>query len=121
VLLQVDLSKWESARGPGQVGAGPSLHATPSAPLPCHKPGPGGESTIAAGFPYTPQEWSSASATGLACVDDGCGESMAKCHQAHQPATNLTGLIIIIIITIIIIIIIIITIIITTITITIII
>ncbi|DBA93628.1 TPA: demethylase [Trebouxia sp. C0006] len=88
---QVDLSKWESALGPGQVGAGPSLHATPSAPLPCHKPGPGGESTIAAGFPYTPQEWSSASATGLACVDDGCGESMAKCHQAHQPATNLTG------------------------------
>jgi len=92
VLLQVDLSKWESALGPGQVGAGPSLHATPSAPLPCHRPGPGGESIIAAGFPYTPHEWSSASATGLACVDDGCGASMAQCHEAHQPATNLTGL-----------------------------
>ncbi|DBA96608.1 TPA: hypothetical protein ACH3X1_015470 [Trebouxia sp. C0004] len=88
---QVDLSKWESALGPEQVGAGPSLHATPSAPLPCHRPGPGGESTIAAGFPYTPHEWSSASATGLACVDDGCGASMAHCHRAHQPATNLTG------------------------------
>jgi len=88
----VDLSKWESALGPGQVGAGPSLHATPSAPLPCHRPGPGGESIIAAGFPYTPEEWSSASATGLACVDDGCGASMAQCHEAHQPAINLTGL-----------------------------
>lgn len=92
MLLQVDLSKWESALGPGQIGAGPSLHATPSAPLPCHRPGPGGESIIAAGFPYTPDEWSSASATALACVDDGCGNSMAHCHQAHQPATNLTGL-----------------------------
>ncbi|KAL0032400.1 hypothetical protein WJX79_009578 [Trebouxia sp. C0005] len=88
---QVDLSKWESALGPAQVGAGPSLHATPSAPLPCHRAGPKGESIIAAGFPYTPHEWSSASATGLACVDDGCGASMAHCHQAHQPATNLTG------------------------------
>ena len=91
VLFQVDLSKWESALGPEQVGAGPSLHATPSAPLPCHRPGPAGESIIPAGFPYTPDEWSSASATGLACVD-GCGASMARCHQAHQPATNLTGL-----------------------------
>ncbi|KAA6427379.1 MAG: hypothetical protein FRX49_02043 [Trebouxia sp. A1-2] len=90
-ITQVDLSKWESALGPAQVGAGPSLHATPSAPLPCHRAGPKGESIIAAGFPYTPHEWSSASATGLACVDDGCGASMAHCHQAHQPATNLTG------------------------------
>ena len=51
-----------------------------------------GEAIIPAGFPYTPQDWSSASASALACCDDGCGASMAQCHQLQQPATNLTGL-----------------------------
>ena len=90
-LLQVDVSKWESALGQGQVGGGPSLYASPSAPLPCHGFGARGEHTIAAGFPYTPDHWSSASATTLACSDDGCGATMAQHSAAQQATSNLTG------------------------------
>ena len=89
--MQVDVSKWESALGPGQVGGGPSLFATPSAPLPCHASGARGEHTIPAGFPYTPNQWSSASASALACCDDGCGDAMAQHSAAQQPASNLSG------------------------------
>lgn len=91
MLLQVDVSKWESALGPGQVGAGPSIYASPLAPLPCHGFGARGEHTIAAGFPYTPDSWSSASATALACSDDGCGATMAQHSAAQQATSNLTG------------------------------
>ena len=88
---QVDLSKCESALGPGQSGAGPSLYASPSAPLPRHGGGARGEQVIAAGFAHTPDLWSSASATALACSDDGCGQTMAQQSTVHQPAVNLTG------------------------------
>ena len=91
LLLQVDVSKWESALGPGQVGGGPSLYASPSVPLPCHGLGARGEHTIAAGFPYTPDNWSSTSATALACSDDGCGATMAQHSAAQQATSNLTG------------------------------
>lgn len=86
--LQVDVSQEEGALGPGQKGAGPTLYGTPGAPLPCH-----GEdlSRIPAGFCYTPDSWSSLSATALSCGDDGCGASMAQCHATQQPATDLQG------------------------------
>lgn len=89
--MQVDLSKCESALGTGHVGAGPSLFASPSAPLPCHGSGPRGEHVIAAGFAHTPDLWSSVSATALACSDNGCGQTMAQQSAAHLPAVNLTG------------------------------
>ncbi len=87
----MDIIREEHKLGQEHVGAGCSLYATPTHPLPRHGEDPQHEGTIAAGFPYTPGAWSSASATALAFADDGCGASMALAHENQQPVTILPG------------------------------
>ena len=88
----MDVSKCEAALGPGQVKAGPSLYATPDAPLPQPKEDPAGNMVVAPGFAYTPQAWSSASASGVAHADDGCGAALAHHAAKNEAATLLPGI-----------------------------